>query len=80
MAVFLHVAEEVDMPVSYVKLHGTLYHAVEQDDVLAAVTLRHIIGSGISIGIFSLAGGTLGATGTGGGDFSVGRGVCGSWL
>ena len=56
---FLHVAEEVDMPVSYVKLHGTLYHAVEQDDVLAAVTLRHIIGSGISIGIFSLAGGRL---------------------
>lgn len=56
---FLRIAAEVDVPVRYVKLHGSLYHGVEQDDALAAVTLRHIIGSDTSLGIFSLAGGRL---------------------
>ena len=56
---FLRIAGEVDVPVSYVKLHGSLYHAVEHDDALAAVYLRRIIASDTSLGIFSLAGGRL---------------------
>ena len=56
---FLRLAGEVNVPIRYVKLHGTLYHAVEQDDALATVYLRRIIGADTSLGIFSLAGGRL---------------------
>ena len=56
---FLALAGEVDVPVSYVKLHGTLYHAVEQDDALAAVYLHRIKSMDTSVGVFSLAGGKV---------------------
>ena len=56
---FLRIAGEVDVPVRYVKLHGTLYHAVEQDDALADVTVGMIKALDNSVGIFSLAGGRL---------------------
>ncbi|CAA6679820.1 MULTISPECIES: 5-oxoprolinase subunit PxpA [unclassified Lentimonas] len=56
---FVALAGEVDVPVSYVKLHGTLYHAVEQNDRLAEAYLRRIKLMDTNVGIFSLAGGRL---------------------
>lgn len=56
---FLRLAGEVDVPVRYVKLHGTLYHAVEQDDALADVAVGMIKALDNSVGIFSLAVGRL---------------------
>jgi UPF0271 protein len=53
---FLRIAAEVDVPVRYVKLHGTLYHAVEQDDALAAVYLRSLKAWNVKLGVFCLAG------------------------
>jgi UPF0271 protein len=56
---FARVAAEVGVLVSYVKLHGTLYHAVEQAPELAEVFLRRIQLMQPSVGIFALAGGTF---------------------
>lgn len=56
---FIAYADRINTWVSYVKLHGSLYHAVEQDDALADVYLDALqsIGSGFSV--FALAGGTF---------------------
>ena len=59
MGSFTVLAGQVGVPVHYVKLHGTLYHAVEQDDQLAEVYLNRINSMDTSVGIFSLAGGRL---------------------
>ena len=56
---FVRVAAEVGVQVSYVKLHGTLYHAVEQAPELAEVFLRRIQSMQPSLAIFALAGGTF---------------------
>jgi len=77
---FLRIAGEVDVPVRYVKLHGTLYHAVEQDDALADVTVGMIKALDNSVGIFSLAGGRLAQLARRKGRFCVGRSFCRSRL
>jgi UPF0271 protein len=56
---FLCLAKKVGVAVRYVKLHGSLYHAVEQDDQLAEVYLRRIKSMDTCVGIFSLAGGRV---------------------
>jgi UPF0271 protein len=58
---FTRIAAEVGVPVSYVKLHGTLYHAVEQAPELAEVFLQRIQSMQPSVAIFALAGGTFAA-------------------
>lgn len=54
---FLKIADEVGVAVGYVKLHGSLYHAVEQDDALAGVFIDCLKTLGRTMGVFSLAGG-----------------------
>lgn len=56
---FLRIASEVEVTVSYVKLHGTLYHAVEAKPELAEVFISGIKALDTGLGIFSLAGGTF---------------------
>ena len=56
---FARVAAEVGVPVRYVKLHGTLYHAVERVPALAEVFLRQIQSMQSPLGIFALAGGAF---------------------
>ncbi len=56
---FCRIASEVGVAVCYVKLHGTLYHAVEQAPELAEVFLQRIKSMDTSVGIFALAGGTF---------------------
>ncbi len=55
----LRIADEVAVPVSYVKLHGTLYHAVEADPKLAEVYLSCIKSMDTQLGVFCLAGGVF---------------------
>jgi len=54
---FLQIADAVGVAVSYVKLHGSLYHAVEQDESLAEVFIDCLNTLDRSLGVFSLAGG-----------------------
>jgi UPF0271 protein len=42
-----------------VKLHGSLYHAVEQEPMLAAKMIEYIQSLDIELGLFSLAGGVV---------------------
>jgi UPF0271 protein len=56
---FVAVAAAVGVPVSYVKLHGTLYHAVERVPALAEVFLRRMQSMRPTVGVFALAGGTF---------------------
>lgn len=59
---FLRIAAEVEVPVRYVKLHGTLYHAVEADPNLAEVYLNRIKSMDTNIGVFCFAGGAFAVT------------------
>lgn len=54
---FLRIATELEVRVRYVKLHGTLYHAVETNDALAEVFLSCIKSLDTELGVFCLAGG-----------------------
>jgi UPF0271 protein len=56
---FLCIAAEVEVSVSYVKLHGSLYHAIEADPALAEVFLERIKKLDTELGVFCLAGGTF---------------------
>lgn len=57
LATFLEVAEDESVPVRYVKLHGSLYHAVEQDATLLKVYLDTLAILAADLGVFGLAGG-----------------------
>ena len=57
----LQIADEVGVPVNYVKLHGSLYHAVEQHASLAEVYIGCMKALDGSLGVFSLAGGCFAA-------------------
>ena len=59
LASFADIAGEVGVPVHYVKLHGTLYHAVERVPELAEVFLRQMQSMQPKLGIFALAGGSF---------------------
>ena len=59
---FISIANEVDVPVSYVKLHGTLYHAVEANPELAEVLVSRIKAMDTNMGMFCLAGGAFAVT------------------
>ncbi|MGJ8654235.1 MAG: 5-oxoprolinase subunit PxpA [Opitutaceae bacterium] len=57
LGAFLEVAESESVPVRYVKLHGSLYHAVEQDVELLNVYLDTVAAQASDLGVFGLAGG-----------------------
>jgi len=54
---FIDCADRVVCTVSYVKLHGSLYHAVEYDEALAEVYLSVLQSTGLDLGVFALSGG-----------------------
>jgi UPF0271 protein len=54
---FLLDADRFEIWVSYVKLHGSLYHAVEWDDALAEAYIDVLRSVGSGFGVFALAGG-----------------------
>lgn len=56
---FIAYADEIETWVSYVKLHGSLYHAVEHDEALAEVYLHCLKSVGMGFGVTSLAGGAF---------------------
>ena len=56
---FLQLAKEEGVRVGYVKLHGSLYHAVEKEPMLAAKMIEYIQSLDIELGLFSLAGGVV---------------------
>lgn len=58
VTVFLSMAEGIGVTVRYIKLHGTLYHAVEQAADLAHVYCDFVRCMQPELGIFALAGGT----------------------
>ncbi len=62
LSFFLKSAEAVGVPVRYVKLHGSLYHAVESHEALAEVYVDGLLAlGGGAIGMFSLSGGRCAA-------------------
>jgi len=56
---FIDFADSCEARVSYVKLHGSLYHAVEQDADFAAIYLQLLRAVGPGLGVFALAGGSF---------------------
>jgi UPF0271 protein len=56
---FVQLADAVGVVVSYVKLHGILYHAVEQHESLAEVFIEYLNSQNCVLGVFSLAGGSF---------------------
>lgn len=56
---FIAIADAYETWVGYVKLHGSLYHAVEHDEVLAEVYLHCLKSVGMGFGVTSLAGGVF---------------------
>lgn len=56
---FIAYADEMETPVSFVKLHGSLYHAVEHDEGLGEVYLHCLKSVGSGLGVTSLAGGAF---------------------
>lgn len=58
---FLDQAAALGLPVGYVKLHGSLYHAVEADAALRDAYLDFICARSQPLGIFALAGGRCAA-------------------
>jgi UPF0271 protein len=56
---FMAVAGEVGLRTTYVKLHGSLYHAVEVDDALARAYLDFLRERSVRLGVFALAGGSF---------------------
>jgi UPF0271 protein len=55
---FAKIAEQVGAQFAYMKLHGSLYHAVEMDESYAQAYLDFLQSRG-GLGVFSLAGGTF---------------------
>jgi len=58
---FIVFADEQDVSVDYVKLHGSLYHAVEQDRGCAKVYLELLACWEGKLGVFALGGGRFAA-------------------
>jgi UPF0271 protein len=56
---FQDAAAQIGAKVDYIKLHGSLYHAVELDSALAKTYLEFLNGDGQGLGVFSLAGGSF---------------------
>ncbi|MFO8026348.1 MAG: LamB/YcsF family protein [Opitutales bacterium] len=54
---FTSLAGSLGLPVAYLKLHGSLYHAVEADEAYAAVYLEWLHEQAPAPGVFALAGG-----------------------
>jgi len=55
------LAARAGVAVGHVKLHGTLYHAVEADAALAQVFLEFLINKASDLRVFALAGGRFAA-------------------
>jgi UPF0271 protein len=58
---FRELAARVGVAVGHVKLHGTLYHAVEVDPALAQVFLEFLVNKAGGLRVFALAGGDFAA-------------------
>ena len=56
---FQSMADQMGANLSYVKLHGSLYHAVERNSEMADIYLGKIIEIGEQLGVFALAGGVV---------------------
>jgi len=56
---FAMAAEQVAAQLAYVKLHGSLYHAVEMDESYARTYLGFLQSGDANLEVFSLAGGTF---------------------
>lgn len=56
---FIDCAERLACTVSYVKLHGSLYHAVESNQALAEVYLSVLQSIKADFGVFALSGGAF---------------------
>ncbi|MEO0508702.1 MAG: 5-oxoprolinase subunit PxpA [Verrucomicrobiota bacterium] len=54
---FLTYADRYEAWVSYIKLHGSLYHAVEQNEAYAKIYLKLLQETGSGLGVFALSGG-----------------------
>lgn len=54
---FLKIADDVGASTHYVKLHGTLYHAVEQNEALAKIYLKFLKEQSPELAVFALSGG-----------------------
>jgi len=57
LGAFTSLATELEVEVSYVKLHGSLYSAVEADALLLRVYIDVLRELDLDLGLFSLAGG-----------------------
>ena len=58
LTTFFDAADALGLQVHHIKLHGSLYSAVEQDAALAAVYLEHLHGFR-GVKVFALAGGSF---------------------
>ncbi|MGJ8640639.1 MAG: LamB/YcsF family protein [Opitutaceae bacterium] len=58
---FLELAKELEVGVAYVKLHGSLYSAVEADEGLLTAYIEILEGLSQNLGVFALAGGSCAA-------------------
>lgn len=56
---FIAFADKIETWVSYVKLHGSLYHAVEVNEALADIYLNILKHTGAGLGVTALAGGAF---------------------
>ena len=54
---FMSLAAEICIDVTYVKLHGSLYSAVEADSILLDVYLSELREMDLGLGVYALAGG-----------------------
>ncbi|MGB0408800.1 MAG: LamB/YcsF family protein [Opitutales bacterium] len=53
------LADEVEVRIDYVKLHGSLYHAVEQNETYADAYVELLSSLSFELGVFVFAGGLL---------------------
>ena len=57
---FIALADEVEVWIDYVKLHGSLYHLVERDEAYAEAYLELLLELPYELAVFASAGGVFG--------------------
>lgn len=62
ISAFQEAARSLGTTATYIKLHGSLYHAVEQDPELAKVCIEFLAQQSTPLAVFALAGGAFAAT------------------
>lgn len=56
---FIQIADQIETWVSYVKLHGSLYHAIEKNEAYAEIYLDLLKSVGSGFDVISMAGGSF---------------------